>query len=124
MLILFSEYIFSQSDNQVYLGYLIDHCSRRRCFITDLAESLIMPHMMTRQKILQLHKATKEAMMRCSLAFSSTSLQTGITLQKRKRYLLFQTSKGKKVAKFCSTCCRPVCLEHNQTSITCNKCNK
>ena len=38
--------------------------SRRR-FLTDLANSLILPDMKTRQKIPQLQKATKEAMMRC-----------------------------------------------------------
>ena len=36
--------------------------SRRR-FLKDLADSLILPHMKTRQKIPQLQKATKEAMM-------------------------------------------------------------
>ena len=52
---------------QVCPNYLSDHCLRRRRFITDLAKTLIMPYMMTRQIIPQLHKATKEAMMRCAL---------------------------------------------------------
>ena len=109
---------------QVYPDYLSSHCSRRRRFITDLAESLIMPHMMTRQKILQLRGATKGAMMRCGLGHSSTSLQTGITLQKKKRCFLCPATKDRKVAKCCSTCCRPVCPEHSQTSITFNECNE
>ena len=45
--------------------------SRRR-FLTDLADSLILPHMKTRQKIPQLQKSTKEAMMRCGVSFSNT----------------------------------------------------
>ena len=109
---------------QVYSDYLIDHCLRRRRFKTDLVESLIMPHMMNRQKIPQLHKTKKEAMMRCGLAFSSTSLQTEITLQRRKPCLLCQTFNDKKVPKCCSTCCRPVCSEYSQTSITCNECKE
>ena len=109
---------------QVYPDYLSGHCSRRRRFLTDLAESLIMPHMITRQKIPQLHKATKEATMRCGLGLSSTLLQTGITLQKRKRCFLCPAFKDRKVAKCCSTCCRPVCTEYSQTSITCNECNE
>ena len=109
---------------QVYSDYLSGHCSRRRHFMTDLAESLIMLHIMTRQKIPQLHKATKEAMMRCGLGLSSTSLLTGITLQKRKWCFLCPASKNRKIAKCCSTCYRPVCPEHSQTSITCNECNE
>ena len=34
--------------------------SSRRRFLTDLADSLILPHMKTRQKIPQLQKATKK----------------------------------------------------------------
>ena len=101
---------------QVYPNYLSGHCSRRQRFIIDLAESLIKPHMMTRQKIPQLHKAAKEAMMRCGLGLSSTSLQTGITLQKKKQCFLCPPSKDRKVAKCCLTCCRSVCPEHSQTS--------
>ena len=56
--------------------------SSRRRFPTDLADSLILPHMKTRQKISQLQKATKEAIMRCGLSFSSTSPPENI-LQKR-----------------------------------------
>ena len=94
---------------QVYPDYLSGRCSRQRPFVTNLAESLIIPHMMTRQKIPQLLKATKEAMMRCGLGLSNASFQTGITLQKRKRCFLRPASKDRKVAKCCSTCCRPVC---------------
>ena len=86
---------------QVYPDYLSGHCSRRRRVIIDLAESLIMPHMMTRQKIPQLLKATKEAMMRCGLGLSTTFGLTGITLQKKKRCFLCPASKEKKVAKCC-----------------------
>ena len=39
--------------------------SRRR-FLTDLADSFILPHMKTTRKITQLQKATNEAKMRCS----------------------------------------------------------
>ena len=106
---------------QVYPDYLSSHCSRRQRFITGLAKSLILHHMITRQKIPQLHKATKEAMMRCGLGLSSTSLHTGITLQKRKRCFLCPASTDRKVAKCCSTCYRPVCSEHSQTSITCTE---
>ena len=58
---------------QVYPDYLSGYYSWRRCFKTDLAESLIMPHTMTTQKIPQLHKVTKEAMIQCGLGLSSTS---------------------------------------------------
>ena len=105
---------------QIYPNYLSGHFSRRRRFITDLAESLIMPYTMTRQKIPQLHKSTKEVMMQDGLGLLSTSLQTGITLQKRKRCFLCPASKDRKVAK----CCRPVCPEHSQSNITCNECNE
>ena len=74
----------------------------------DLSESLITPHTLTRQKIPKLRKAIKEAMVRCGLGLSSKFLQTGITLQKRKRRFLCLASMDRKVAKCCSTCCRPV----------------
>ncbi|XP_076814690.1 uncharacterized protein LOC143460899 [Clavelina lepadiformis] len=109
---------------QVYPDYQSGQGSKRRGFITDLANCLILPHMMTRQKIPQLHRATREAMVRCGLAFRSTSLQTANTLQKRKRCSLCPHAKDKKVAKCCSRCCRPVCPEHSVTMITCNKCSE
>ena len=94
--------------------------SRRR-FLTYLADSLIFAHMKTRQKIPQLQKAAKEAMMRCGLSFSNTS-PTENVLQKRKRCLLCPHTKNRKVAKCCSRCFRPVCPEHSITTITCNEC--
>ena len=57
--------------------------SRRR-FLTYLADSLILPHVKARQKISQLQKSTKEAVMRCGLSFSNTSPPENILL-KRKR---------------------------------------
>ena len=96
--------------------------SRRR-FLTDLADSLILPHMKTRKKIPQLQKATKEAMMRCGLSFSYTSFYTPENiLQKRKRCSLCPLTKDRKVAKCCSRCSRLVCPEHSITTITCNEC--
>ena len=94
--------------------------SRRR-FLTDLADSLILPHVKVRQKIFQLQKSTKEAVMRCGLSFSNTSPPENI-LQKRKRCLLYPHTKNGKVAKCCSRCSRPVCPEHSITTITCNEC--
>ena len=43
---------------QVYLDYQNGHSSRRRRFLTDLAESLIMPHMTSRQQPVHLTRAT------------------------------------------------------------------
>ena len=96
--------------------------SRRR-FLTDLADSLISPHMKTRQKIPQLQKATKEAMMRCGLSFSNIPPPENI-LQKRKRFSLCPHTKDRKVAKCCSRCSQPVCPEHSITTITCSECYK
>ena len=56
--------------------------SNRRLFITELAESLIMPHIKTRQKIPQLQKPTKEAVIRCGLSFASSSAQREAAPQK------------------------------------------
>ena len=50
---------------QAYLDYQNDHDSKRRRFLSDFAECLIMPHVTCGQKISQLHIATKEAMVRC-----------------------------------------------------------
>ena len=94
--------------------------SRRR-FLKYLENSFISPHMKARQKIPQLQKATKEAMMRCGLYFSNTSPPENI-LQKRKRCLLCQHIKDWKIAKCCSRCSRSVCPEHSITTITCNEC--
>ncbi|CAK8677360.1 unnamed protein product [Clavelina lepadiformis] len=66
---------------QVYPDYQSGQGSKRRGFITDLANCLILLHIMTRQKIPQLHRATREAMVRCGLASPSTYLQTANTLQ-------------------------------------------
>ena len=93
--------------------------SRRR-FLTVLADSFIFPRMKTRQKLRQLQKATKEVMMRCGLSFSNTSPPENILL-KRKRCSLCPHTKGRKVAKCCSRCSRPVCPEHSITTITCNE---
>ncbi|CAK8675583.1 unnamed protein product [Clavelina lepadiformis] len=87
----------SEIIRQVYPDYQSGQGSKRRGFITDLANCLILPHMMTRQKIPQLHRATREAMVRCGLAFRSTSLQTANTLQKWKRCSLCPHAKDKKV---------------------------
>ena len=105
---------------QVYPDQQGTERSRRR-FITDLAESLILPHMKTRQKIPQLQKATKEAMVRCGLSFPSIPPPESM-LQKRKRCSLCPSTKDRKVAKCCSRCCRPVCPEHSIINITCTEC--
>ena len=87
--------------------------SRHR-FLTDVVDSLILFHMKTRQKIPQLQKATKEAMMRCGLSFSNTSRPENI-LQKKKRCSLCPHTKDRKMAKCCSRCSRPVCPEQSIT---------
>ena len=94
--------------------------SRRR-FLINLADSLILPHMKTKQKIPQLQKATKEAKMRCGLSFSNTSPPENI-LQKRKRCSLCPHTNDRKVKKCYSRCSQPVCPEHSITTITCNEC--
>ena len=106
---------------QVYPDSQSTQDSRRRRFITDLANSLIYPYMKTRQKIPQLRKATKEAMVRCGLTLSSAFPRDN-TLPKRKRCVLCMHSKDRKVLKCCSRCCRPVCPEHSISAITCNEC--
>ena len=106
---------------QVHPDHQSTQGSRRRRFITDLANSLIMRHMTTRQKISQLQRTTNEAMMRCGLAFPTPSQQEN-TMQKRKRCSLHPHTKDRKVAKCCSRCCKPVCPEHSITTITCNEC--
>ena len=108
---------------QVYPDSQSTQGSRQRRFITDLANSLIYPHMKTRQKIPQLRKATKKAMVRCGLTFSSAFPRDN-TLPKRKRCVLCMHSKDRKVSKCCSRCCRPVCPEHSISTITCNECYK
>ena len=70
---------------------------KRRLFITELAESAIMPHMKNRQKSPQLQKPTKEAIIRkCGLSFACLSAQREAALQKRKRCALCETSRDKK----------------------------
>ena len=64
---------------------------KRRLFITELAESLIIPHMKTRQKILGSQKPAKEAMIGCGLSFARSTAQREAAPQKRKRCALCET---------------------------------
>ena len=98
--------------------------SKRKLFITELAKSLITPHMKTRQKTPQLQKPTKEAMIRCGLSFACSSAQREAAPQKRKRRTLCETSRDKKASKVCSKCYRHVCPAHSHTCITCNDCQE
>ena len=61
---------------KLHLEYKKSKASKRKLFITELAESLIMPHMKTRQKIPRLQKPTKEEMIRCGVSFACLSAQS------------------------------------------------
>ena len=107
---------------KLHSEYEKSKASKSRLFIRELAESFIMPHMKTRQKILQLQKPTKKAMIRCGLSFACLSAEREATPQKQKRCALCETFRDKKMSKVCSKCCRHVCRAHSHTYITCNDC--
>ena len=109
---------------KLHLEYKKSKASKRRLFITELAESLIMPHMKTRQKIPRLQKPTKEEMIRCGVSFACLSAQRKAAPQKRKRCALCEISKDKKAWKVCSKYCRHVCPSHSQAYITSNDCQE
>ena len=90
---------------KMHAEYKKSKASKRRLFFTEFAESFIMPHVKIRQKIPQLQKPTKEAIIRCCLSFACSSAQREAAPQKRKKCALCGTARDQKASlKVLQTC--------------------
>ena len=104
---------------QVYPDSHSTQGSRRRRFITDLANSLDLSTHEDKTENPPTAKSHKRSYGEMWLDLFQCFPRDN-TLLKRKPCVLCMHSKDRKVSK----CCRPVCPEHSISTITCNECYK
>lgn len=90
-----------------------------RIFIKELANQLVMPHMIRRSRNNNLSRATKECMAKFIVIDYSNDVDQPIEI-KRRRCTMCSSSIDHKRSTICYKCCKNDCKQHS--SVVCNSC--
>ena len=98
----------------------------RRLFLKELSKELVIPHMRRRlEGCPQLQTPITDAMVsRCGVTKATTQPQERNRQgpPKRKRCQICPSNKDRKISTKCGKCNVPVCNDHSQKQVVCNKC--
>ena len=96
---------------------------RRRYFLSELGNQLVMPHLESRAQIPTLHAPIRMAMRMIGIEpVACQQAHRGPQGNKRKRCTLCPHSADKKVRLICYNCKKPVCPIHSVQQTICEQC--